>query len=83
MPSKGPTTSMVRRQSSRSNNREALLTLNVFNRHSLSDGEKQEYINAELCLMRLPPKAGLKSCNSVFDELQAGHQVSIFHLAPH
>ena len=44
-------------------------------RHILSDQEKKEYIDAELCLMSLPPKTGLIGCRNVFDELQAGHQI--------
>ncbi|KAF5534722.1 di-copper centre-containing protein, partial [Fusarium napiforme] len=43
--------------------------------HTFSDEEKSEYINAELCIMRLPPKVGLPGARTLFDDLQANHQI--------
>ncbi|KAI0435747.1 Di-copper centre-containing protein [Xylaria telfairii] len=35
--------------------------------------EKQDYIDADLCLMSLPPKSGIKGATSRWDELQYAH----------
>ncbi|VUC32084.1 unnamed protein product [Clonostachys rosea] len=43
--------------------------------HTLSDNEKDEYIQAELCVMGLAPRVGLPGCRNVFDELQSNHQL--------
>lgn len=42
-------------------------------RHTLSNDEKLAYINAELCLMKLPAKTDLKGAVSRFDDFQALH----------
>ncbi|KAJ2996614.1 hypothetical protein NUW58_g917 [Xylaria curta] len=39
----------------------------------LTKGEKQNYIDADLCLMSLPPKSGIKGATSRWDELQYAH----------
>ncbi|PGH31737.1 hypothetical protein GX50_05460 [[Emmonsia] crescens] len=41
--------------------------------HTLSNDEKLAYINAELCLMKLPAKTDLKGAVSRFDDFQALH----------
>ncbi|KAF2843051.1 hypothetical protein M501DRAFT_993882 [Patellaria atrata CBS 101060] len=46
--------------------------------HTLSNTEKLEYINAELCLMQKPTKLGLPGCKTRFDELQAVHQLQAY-----
>jgi len=47
-------------------------------RHTFSNVEKLEYINAELCLMQKPAKLGLSGCKTRFDELQAVHQLQSY-----
>lgn len=47
-------------------------------RHTLSNTEKLEYINAELCLMKKPAKLGLPGCKTRFDELQAVHATQAY-----
>ena len=47
-------------------------------RHTLSNDEKLEYINAELCLMKKPAKLGLPGAKTRFDELQAIHQLQAY-----
>jgi len=44
-------------------------------RHKLSKAEKTEYLNAELCLMRLPSKTKLPGAHSRFDDLVKAHQM--------
>lgn len=44
-------------------------------RHTLTAREKTDYLHAELCLMKAPVKIGLPGCRSLFDELQANHQI--------
>lgn len=44
-------------------------------RHTFTDDEKLEYLNAELCIMSIPATLGLPGCNTLFDELQANHQI--------
>ncbi|KAJ8126325.1 hypothetical protein O1611_g7313 [Lasiodiplodia mahajangana] len=39
----------------------------------LTAAEKQDYLNADLCLMSLPPKAGIEGAESRWDELQYAH----------
>jgi hypothetical protein len=46
--------------------------------HTLSNDEKLEYINAELCLMSTPAKLGLPGAKTRFDELQAIHQLQAY-----
>ncbi|KAF2679807.1 Di-copper centre-containing protein [Lentithecium fluviatile CBS 122367] len=46
--------------------------------HTLSNAEKLEYINAELCLMQKPAKLSLPGCKTRFDELQAVHQLQAY-----
>ncbi|KAL2160796.1 hypothetical protein VTH06DRAFT_993 [Thermothelomyces fergusii] len=46
--------------------------------HTLSNDEKLEYIQAELCLMELPAKLGLPAARTRFDELQAIHQLQAY-----
>ncbi|KXX77832.1 Tyrosinase [Madurella mycetomatis] len=46
--------------------------------HTLSDPEKLEYINAELCLMNKPAALGLPGAKTRFDELQAIHQLQAY-----
>ncbi|OAT01056.1 hypothetical protein, variant 2 [Blastomyces dermatitidis ER-3] len=41
--------------------------------HTLSNSEKQAYIDAELCLMRKPPKTAFKGVITRFDDFQALH----------
>ncbi|KAI6347939.1 hypothetical protein MCOR25_010865 [Pyricularia grisea] len=43
--------------------------------HTLSDAEKKAYIDAELCLMAKPTVLGLNGTRTLFDELQAIHQL--------
>jgi tyrosinase len=43
--------------------------------HTFSNDEKLEYLEAELCLMALPTRVGLPGCRTLFDELQANHQI--------
>ena len=45
-----------------------------FYRHKLFNAEKLDYINAELCLMKLPAKLGLPGAKTRFDDFQAIHQ---------
>ncbi|KAI8627160.1 Di-copper centre-containing protein [Xylariaceae sp. FL1651] len=40
---------------------------------ALNDKEKQDYINADLCLMSAPPQSGIKGAKSRWDELQYSH----------
>ncbi|KAL2256374.1 hypothetical protein VTK26DRAFT_4913 [Humicola hyalothermophila] len=49
--------------------------------HTLSPEEKRAYIEADLCLMKLPATLGLNGTKNRFEELQAIHQVqsSIIH----
>lgn len=47
-------------------------------RHTLSNNEKLEYINAELCLMKKPATMGLPGAKTRFDELQAIHQLQAY-----
>lgn len=42
-------------------------------RADLTAAEKQNYIDADLCLMTLPPKSGIKGATSRWDELQYAH----------
>ena len=44
------------------------------NRHKLSNTEKLDYLNAELCLMKLSAKLGLPGAKTRFDDFQAIHQ---------
>lgn len=44
-------------------------------RHTLSDAEKREYLDAEVCLMNLPTKTGLPAAVSRFDDLIKSHQL--------
>jgi tyrosinase len=46
--------------------------------HTLSNDEKLEYINAELCLMQKPARLGLPGAKTRFDELQAIHQLQAY-----
>ncbi|PVH90493.1 Di-copper centre-containing protein, partial [Periconia macrospinosa] len=46
--------------------------------HTLSNSQKQEYINAELCLMQKPSKLNLPGCKTRYDELQAVHQTQAY-----
>jgi tyrosinase len=46
--------------------------------HTLSNSEKLEYINAELCLMKKPARLGLPAAKTRFDELQAIHQLQAY-----
>jgi tyrosinase len=39
----------------------------------LSDAEKVDYINSDLCLMKAPPKSGIKGAKSRWDELHYVH----------
>ncbi|KAK0752696.1 hypothetical protein B0T18DRAFT_450835 [Schizothecium vesticola] len=43
--------------------------------HTLSVAEKKSYIDAELCLMKLPATLGLTGAKNRFEELQSAHQV--------
>ncbi|KAK3314267.1 hypothetical protein B0H66DRAFT_577922 [Apodospora peruviana] len=49
--------------------------------HTFSVEEKKAYVNADLCLMKLPATLGLNGTKNRFEELQAIHQVqsSITH----
>jgi len=47
-------------------------------RHTLTNDEKLEYINAELCLMSKPATLGLPGAVTRFDELQAIHQLQAY-----
>ena len=42
--------------------------------HTLSATEKKAYIDAELCLMKLPATLGLTGAKNRFEELQSSHQ---------
>jgi tyrosinase len=42
-------------------------------RADLTTTEKQSYLDADLCLMELPPKDGIKGATSRWDELQYAH----------
>ena len=42
--------------------------------HTLSNKEKKDYIDAELCLMRKPTKLSLPGATNRFEELQSIHQ---------
>jgi len=44
----------------------------------LSNPEKLEYINAELCLMKKPAKLGLKGAKTRYDDFQAIHQLQAY-----
>ncbi|KAK4151976.1 hypothetical protein C8A00DRAFT_35346 [Chaetomidium leptoderma] len=46
--------------------------------HTLSNDEKLEYTNAELCLMEKPAHLGLPGARTRFDELQAIHQLQAY-----
>ncbi|KAK3903865.1 hypothetical protein C8A05DRAFT_32396 [Staphylotrichum tortipilum] len=46
--------------------------------HTLTNNEKLEYINAELCLMKKPASLGLPGAKTRFDELQAIHQLQAY-----
>ncbi|KAM7188371.1 Di-copper centre-containing protein [Rhypophila sp. PSN 637] len=46
--------------------------------HTLSNPEKLEYINAELCLMKKPATLGLPGAKTRFDELQAIHALQAY-----
>ena len=52
------------------------LTQNL-NRHLLSNDEKTSYLNAELCLMKVPASHGLSTAKTLFDELQEAHQLLV------
>ncbi|KAI1152315.1 Di-copper centre-containing protein [Nemania diffusa] len=41
--------------------------------NNLTVTEKQDYLDADLCLMSLPPKAGIEGAKSRWDELQYAH----------
>lgn len=43
--------------------------------HTLSAAEKRAYIDAELCLIKLPATLGLTGAKNRFEELQSAHQV--------
>jgi tyrosinase len=43
-------------------------------RHTFSPREKRAYIEADLCLMRLPANLGLPGARNRFEELQSIHQ---------
>ena len=43
--------------------------------HTLTASEKRAYIDAELCLMRLPATLGLTGTKNRFEELQSAHQI--------
>ena len=43
--------------------------------HTLSNKEKKDYIDAELCLMGKPATLGLPGTQNRFEELQAIHQI--------
>lgn len=49
--------------------------------HTLSDGDKRAYLDAELCLMKTPAALGLRGARTRFDELQSVHifQAEIAH----
>lgn len=38
-------------------------------------GKKKDYFDTKKRLMQLPPRVGLPDCRSLFDELQANHQI--------
>lgn len=42
-------------------------------RHNLTDDEKKAYIDAELCLMSSPAKAGIELAQNRWDELSYAH----------
>ncbi|AEO62011.1 hypothetical protein MYCTH_2029356, partial [Thermothelomyces thermophilus ATCC 42464] len=46
--------------------------------HTLSNDEKQVYIQAELCLMELPAKLSFPAARTRFDELQVIHQLQAY-----
>jgi len=46
----------------------------------MSNSEKKAYIDAELCIMSKPPKAGLRGAQTLFDEFQSLHAMQ-FELA--
>ncbi|KAK1827430.1 hypothetical protein QBC39DRAFT_314872 [Podospora conica] len=46
--------------------------------HTLSNAEKLDYLNAELCLMAAPAKLGLPGARTRFDEFQAIHQLQAY-----
>lgn len=43
--------------------------------HNLTDGEKSAYIEAELCLMRSPPRTGHPFVQNRWDEFTVAHEV--------
>lgn len=44
-------------------------------RHNLTDAEKKEYLDAELCLMNSPAKSGIEVAQNRWDELTYAHLV--------
>lgn len=44
-------------------------------RHTLTDAEKKEYIDAELCVMASPAKSGIEVAQNRWDELTYAHAV--------
>lgn len=46
--------------------------------HNLSKAQKLDYINAESCLMKKPATAGFAGARTVFDEIQAIHQIQAY-----
>jgi len=44
-------------------------------RHTFTIEEKRAYIDAELCLIKLPATLGLPGAKNRFEELQSVHQV--------
>lgn len=45
------------------------------NRHNLTDTEKKEYIDAELCLINSAPKDGLQYAQNRYDEVVYIHLI--------
>jgi tyrosinase len=54
------------------------ITSDKQHRHTLSNTEKLDYIDAELCLMKAPAKLGLPGARTRFDEFQAIHQLQAY-----
>ncbi|RWA09323.1 hypothetical protein EKO27_g5783 [Xylaria grammica] len=46
----------------------------------LTAAEKQSYIDADLCLMSAPPKAGIEGATSRWDELQYAHAAQVRYI---
>lgn len=44
-------------------------------RHTLSDGQKRSYIDAQRCVMEKPGSLGLPAAKTAYDEMAANHQI--------